>query len=61
MLEKLKTHFYAAHAFLIVVSIFGAFATWAWFGPFVGMLWSGACFTFGTMFGITIRNEGEQK
>ena len=45
------------HVFLFFFSIVGAVLTWGWFGPFAGMLWSGACLTFGIMIGMTLRND----
>ncbi len=56
---------YALHAFIIVASMLGAIIAWGWFGPFAGLLWSGVCFTFGVLFGMTLEkrtpNDGGQR
>jgi hypothetical protein len=46
-----------AYSILIGASFFGAAIAWAWFGPFAGMIWSGACFGFGTMFGLMLQGK----
>jgi len=39
-----------AFAICMAIDMFGSVIVWGLLGPFAGMVWSGACFTFGAMF-----------
>lgn len=48
---------WAAYAILIGASMIGALLAWGYFGPFAGLIWSGCCFVFGTMFGALLNGR----